>query len=203
MTKEDPKSVQRRMPKEERSEQLLNVAEELVKTKGFDDTSIEDVAKAAGVTRPIVYQHFGTKEGLFLACIERARCEVRSELEPIFKTAETPEAGLREAAEVWFGLVERDPARWKIFFSTALPLTGTLAERIAERTRVNDPLYAASLASWAPEGTPKELISAVTAMFIGASDQLARWWLDHPEVPKQLVVDSFVEFCMAGVEQWR
>ena len=64
-----------RMSHQDRGTQLLDLAEELFTTVGYDKVSIEDIAKAAGVTRPVVYQHFGSKEGLFLACAQRAREE--------------------------------------------------------------------------------------------------------------------------------
>src|SRR4030088_1557488 len=61
------------VPREVRNQQLLDIAEKLFITKGFAATSIEDIARAAGITRPIVYSHFGTKEGIYLACVRRAR----------------------------------------------------------------------------------------------------------------------------------
>ena len=63
----------RRLTGAERAEQVLDVAEELLTAKGYDRTSIEDIAQAAGVSRPIVYGHHGSKEGVYLACMARAR----------------------------------------------------------------------------------------------------------------------------------
>lgn len=60
-----------RLPRAQRREQLLETAKSAFSTSGFAGTSMEDIAVAAGVTKPVIYQHFDSKEAIFLAVIER------------------------------------------------------------------------------------------------------------------------------------
>src|SRR4051794_29901990 len=60
-----------RMTGRERREQLISVGRSLFAEKGFDATSIEEIAARAGVSKPVVYEHFGGKEGLYAVVVDR------------------------------------------------------------------------------------------------------------------------------------
>jgi AcrR family transcriptional regulator len=69
-----------RMSANQRREQLLDIGRSLFAAKGFDGTSVEEIADKAGVSKPVVYEHFGGKEGLYAVVVDR---EVRRLLERI------------------------------------------------------------------------------------------------------------------------
>ena len=105
-------------------------------SKGFDGTTIEDIARAAGVTRPIVYEHHGSKEGVYLACLARARRRLVEEYAHALEGHVEPRDVIRTSAVVWFSLVERDPRRFALLFGTSVPLGGELAAKVhAEQQR--------------------------------------------------------------------
>ena len=60
-----------RMTGKERREQLLDVGRQLFAERGFDGTSVEEIAARAGVSKPVVYEHFGGKEGLYAVVVDR------------------------------------------------------------------------------------------------------------------------------------
>src|SRR3982074_1391498 len=64
-----------RVPREVRRSQLLELAEEVFMEKGYGGFSIDDLCRAAGVSRPIVYEHFGSKDGIYIACLRSIRAE--------------------------------------------------------------------------------------------------------------------------------
>src|SRR3954452_11165897 len=64
-----------RVPRAIREQQLLDHAEELLLKNGYGGFSIEDLCRAAGVSRPVVYDHFGSKDGVYIACLRRIRGE--------------------------------------------------------------------------------------------------------------------------------
>ena len=64
-----------RVPRAIREQQLLDHAEQLLLENGYGGFSIEDLCRAAGVSRPIVYEHFGSKDGVYIACLRRIRGE--------------------------------------------------------------------------------------------------------------------------------
>src|SRR6476646_1248850 len=71
MTPRDTDGVRSRMTGPQRREQLLEVGRKLFADKGFEGTSIEEIAARAGVSKPVVYEHFGGKEGLYAVVVDR------------------------------------------------------------------------------------------------------------------------------------
>src|SRR5579862_6886035 len=69
-----------RLPAAERRSQLLEVALDRFAARGFHDTSMEDIADAAGVTKPVLYQHFGSKRTLYLELLETVGRELLAEV---------------------------------------------------------------------------------------------------------------------------
>ena len=61
----------KRMTGKERREQLLDIGRSLFAERGFEGTSIEEIAAQAGVSKPVVYEHFGGKEGLYAVVVDR------------------------------------------------------------------------------------------------------------------------------------
>src|SRR4051794_4592033 len=68
----------RRLPRAEREKQMLEVAARLFGQQGYDATSMDDIASACGVTKPMLYQYFGSKEGLYQTLLARAGTYVLS-----------------------------------------------------------------------------------------------------------------------------
>ena len=61
----------KRMPRAEREQQILEVAEEVFAGDGYQATSMDDIAQRVGLSKPMLYEYFGSKEGLLLACLEK------------------------------------------------------------------------------------------------------------------------------------
>jgi Transcriptional regulator len=83
------------MSRAERREQLIRVARQLFGTRGYDAVSVEEIASAAGVSKPIVYEHFGGKEGLYQVIVDR---EVKA-LSDILRSQMRPEKSARAVLE--------------------------------------------------------------------------------------------------------
>ena len=84
------------MSSAERREQLIQVARGLFAQRGFEGTSVEEIAQSADVSKPVVYEHFGGKEGLYAVVVDR---EVRNLLNAIRAALTVPGAGSRELIE--------------------------------------------------------------------------------------------------------
>ena len=67
----DVRAPRARMTGSERRQQLIEIAKSLFAERGFDGTSIEEVAQRANVSKPVVYEHFGGKEGLYAVVVDR------------------------------------------------------------------------------------------------------------------------------------
>ena len=81
--------------------------------RGFQNASMDAVAERVGVTKPVVYTHFGSKEGLLLACLSRARAELLDVTTAAAASADSPEEMLRRGTLAFFRYVENRPA-WSL-----------------------------------------------------------------------------------------
>lgn len=193
------KHTGRRMARAARIEQLLNVAEVLFAEYGYDGTSIERIAKAAGITRPVVYDHFGSKEGIYLACVRRAHERFETVVAQGIVGAEDFEQRLYAGLEACFAFIEDDPDRWAVMFR-GVAVTGHVAEealrmRFATVTALADLIHAA-----APRA-PRQQVEAFAHALSGAGEQLERWWRKNPEMSRSEIVDHFHAFAWRGLSQ--
>src|SRR3954453_20937637 len=102
----------RRLPVAERRELITEAAGRLFGERGYEGTRLDDVAAAAGVTKPILYRHFDSKRDLYIALLERHRADLASFTEAI-PSEGSPAERLRAVLEVWLSYVEAHSYAWK------------------------------------------------------------------------------------------
>ena len=116
-----PKAVpplpRKRMPRAEREQQMIEVALNLFVSAGYQGTSIEHIAAAAGVSRPILYNLFGSKDKIYLACLKRARECLNNRLIEAVGSASSFQDRLRAGMDGYFQFVEQNRAAWRLLFA--------------------------------------------------------------------------------------
>lgn len=171
------------VPRLEREIQILTVASEVFAADGFGATNIQVVADQAGISKPLIYNYFGSKEGLFLACLERAGAIVADEIERIAREDSVGlERGMR-TLDGMFAVLESERHLWRLFYDRTAPTSGAVADAVAH--------YTARITKLADEGVTELMalsgvtdtldVSAMTAVWMGIVDSLMRWWVDHPD----------------------
>src|SRR3954452_15624319 len=139
----------------ERREQLLDVTKALVDEQGFHAVSIEAVARRAGITRPIVYGHFGDLPGLLEALIERESARALAQLAAILPTGvggEGPADQLYTAMEGYLRAAQADPVTWRLVLMPPEGAPALLRDHIG---RGREAIVAAPAAAIGPGvGTP-------------------------------------------------
>ena len=103
----DPKRVRR----ERRREELLDVADRVTQRRGVA-VSMDEIASEAGITKPVLYRHFGDKDGLYEALTERYVDELKTALKPATRASE-PRDRLAAAIDAYLAYVEREPERYR------------------------------------------------------------------------------------------
>lgn len=188
-----------RMSREARAAQLLDIAEHLFATRGFEATSIEDIAREAGVTRPIVYSHYPSKDAIFLECARRARAELEyrvREPEVLIEAGAGIEVVMQRAGEIFFSMLERDPRRWMVLFNPSTALTPEFAEQLADLRKHTIDRIAEMVAHF----SGGDAIDTPFAYAIsGVGEQLGRWWLANNDIPKEEVVALYRDFITGGL----
>ena len=163
--------VKRRMRRDDRARQLLAVAEEVISERGFQSASMDEIAVRAGVTKPVLYHHFGSKDGLLAAVIERAGAELRTAVTESVRGAPGPEQALARGLRSYFDFVAGHAPAWHVLLSETAA-AGSAAGALEEVRREMAGFVTAVIASELPNHD--EAVAEVYAQaLIGAAERLA------------------------------
>ncbi|MFF4250684.1 TetR/AcrR family transcriptional regulator [Streptomyces sp. NPDC001663] len=185
-------AARRRLTGKQREQQLLDVAENLFTERGYEGVSVEDIARAAGVSRPVVYQHHGSQEGIFVACVRRARQEFEDTLATAISTAGGDMDELITAGgRVFLELVANNPRRWALLFTSSSGLGGDMAEQLIKLRR-HTVERIADVASPHAVGLDRPSLLAAAHVISGIGEQLGHWWLAHPDEDLDHVLRMYV-----------
>jgi AcrR family transcriptional regulator len=187
------------VPRPVREQQLLDVAEEQFAENGYGGASIEAISRIAGVSRPIVYDHFGDREGVYIACLSRARGELEEMILAAVATASTPREMIERGTGAYFEFVEQRGQRWSVLFG-GVDLAGRAAAEVAALrfetvSRIRD-----LIAVIAPAAEPVT-VEAFAHAVSGSSEQVAKWWRANAGVTRAEVVRLQVAFAWSGLSQ--
>jgi AcrR family transcriptional regulator len=193
---------ERRRLRARRADSVLDAAAQMFSTRGYHDVSMDEIARVAGVSKPAVYAQFGSKDELYVACVQRAAEKFHLALEQSVRSVETPEERL------WIGIltlldhVERERAEWTMLFDDSAR-GGAVGEETARLRRQTEQLIAELFTDTAVRGgiggSALEAMDPLGAGFVGSSEGIARWWLDHPEIPKENVAMYFMNYLWSGL----
>src|SRR5918999_3485659 len=110
----DRRAPRRRVGRAERERQILDAAIAVFGERGYQSASMDQVAERVGVTKPVLYTHFGSKHGLLLACMARARAELLEVTSAAAASASTPGEMLRRGTLAFFTYLERQAPGWAV-----------------------------------------------------------------------------------------
>ena len=194
------KQAQTRMKPEDRERQLLEVAQRMFVESGYQGTAMEDIAKAAGVTRPVVYKLFGNKDGVYLACLKKAREVLNGYIIEHAIKGESLQGRLHGGIEGYFSFVEFERDAFRFLYDSGAAVAGPAA-RAASQLRFDTVNRIALLLSDLKGVVSEEEVLATAHALSGAGEQLAKWWLTQPDLPKATVVNTMFNLLWAGLAQ--
>jgi AcrR family transcriptional regulator len=202
-----------RMSGQERREQLLDVGRRLFAEKGFEAVSVEEIAAKAGVSKPVVYEHFGGKEGLYAVVVDREMTyllvAITDALDDDDDAVEPMNARtlLERAGMALFDYIDRYPDGFRILVrdtpvlrdpeSTPVVVGGTFAGLLVDVAARVDDLLASQFKEhklnpkWAP---------LYSQMLVGMVAQTGQWWLDVRKPKKEEVVAHLVNLAWNGLQ---
>jgi AcrR family transcriptional regulator len=105
-----------RLPAARRRRQLLDVALETFAERGFHRTSMNDIAEAAGVTKPVLYQHFRSKRALYLELVEDVGARLRDTIGRATSRASSPRAQVEAGFQAYFRFAADQNAAYQLLF---------------------------------------------------------------------------------------
>ena len=192
------------MPRSDRERLILRVAGEVFAEGGYERASMDRIAAMAGVSKPMLYAYFGSKEGLYLAYIERTGGELVARLVAADRADgdhSRPTGRLRAVINEFLAFVSEHRDGWTILYRE-LNARRPLAEQVAQlRAEVVDEvrrmLEADGEAAWAGLRPPAS--EGVAEAIVGAGEALANWWLKKPGVAREDVADWYVGLARAAI----
>ena len=191
------RSPRSRMTAAERREQLIDTARGLFAERGFDGTSIEEIAARASVSKPVVYEHFGGKEGIYAVVVDR---EVR-DLLGLMQTALTaghPRMLLEQAALALLDYIEQSSDGFRILVrdSPIGSASGSFVSIIGDvASRVEHILAAEFIA----RGYDADAAPMYAQMLVGMVGTTGQWWLDARHPSKEEVAAHLVNLAWHGL----
>jgi AcrR family transcriptional regulator len=149
---------------------MLQAAGEAFAARGFHGTSMEEIAAAAGITKPMLYRYFGSKEGLYAAYVRTSGRELVDSVRATKTRDEAPEVRLRAGIRAFLGYVEAHRSGWAVLHvETTAPTDAQIAREVADlRGRIIRML----ITLFADE--------PFAHAFAGAAESLATWWASQP-----------------------
>jgi len=196
---EKPRRARRtRMTGAERRQQLLEIGRTLFAAKGFEGTSVEEIAAKAGVSKPVVYEHFGGKEGLYAVVVDR---EMRRLLDMVTGslTAGHPRELCEQAAFALLDYIEEytDGFRILVRDSPIPQSTGSFASLISDiATQVEDILGR----EFKSRGFDPKLAPLYAQALVGMVALTGQWWLDVRRPKKAEVAAHLVNLAWHGLD---
>ncbi len=171
------------VPREQREQLILDAATAEFGRYGYAGTSLSAVATGAGVSKPLILSYFGSKDQLFVACVQRGAAELVDRIEAVLAVAQPPLDMAADTLTAIFTGLEPRPHDWNVINDRTMP-AGSAAEAAAKQIRATIIGQAArgvgAAADWKQLTDPDD-VSALVDIWAGAVTALVNWWLRHPE----------------------
>ena len=191
----------RRLSAEERRESILEAANEVFGQRGYEHVRIDDVAAAAGISKALIYEHFASKQELYLELMNNAAMEM---LGLLVAAASAPGmAGalrMENAAAAGFQYVQEHPHAFHMFVRDVTD--PEISERQEALRRGAVTAMADVMEMEPPEtraGMTRQHTEQLAEMVVAGYYALADWWLRNPDFPRMEVVRSMLQFMWLGL----
>lgn len=200
MTEEIPAADGRpraRMTGRERREQLVLVGRSLFAEKGFDATSIEEIAARAGVSKPVVYEHFGGKEGLYAVVVDREMGDLLNRLTHALSSGQ-PHELVEQAALALLTYIEEETDGFRVLARNS-PVTGaggTFSSLLNDIASQAEHILAREFQR---RGIDTKLAPMYAQMLVGMVALTGMWWLEERKPSREVVAAHLVNLGWNGL----
>lgn len=170
------------MPRGKREREIIGAALEEFAARGFAGASMAAIATHAGISKPLVYQYFGSKEGLYLACLHRVAGALLERLEDAELAVDDSVASRIHALRAVFEALEPQRSAWRLLYDPTMPKGRIAAVAHEYRERTTAIAAAGSARFLSARGVHGRLdASALSTVWMGIVNSVVTWWLEHPQ----------------------
>jgi AcrR family transcriptional regulator len=191
-----------RVPRALREKQLVELGEELFAERGFAKVSMDELARRAGVTKPVIYELFGSKEGLFEACLEGLAFRLAEQIAEAARGADEEghapdaEARLRAGGLAFLRFAADNRVAYELLYE------GRFSDAAVSVRRRQAALILELMREMAPASVDPDELEVAAHAVNSAYEGVAHWMWDHPDVPVERLADWTVELLLPGLRRF-
>jgi AcrR family transcriptional regulator len=187
------------MPRADRERLILEVAGQVFARRGYHAAAMDEIAAEADVSKPMLYAYFGSKEGLYLAYIDRTGRQLLDRLTAAGASGASPMARLHARTGEFLAFVEEHRDGWAVLFAE-MASSRPLADEVASlRGQIAEAIRRMISAEVTPARLSDTAAEAIAHAIVGAGESLANWWLAHPTVDRERLTAWYVGVVQAAV----
>jgi AcrR family transcriptional regulator len=188
------------MTGKERRQQLLDIGRRLFAERGFEGTSIEEVAAQAGVSKPVVYEHFGGKEGLYAVVVDREVERLLATTTTLLLDGDNTRQKFEAAAVALLKYIDENADGFRILVRDSNPGsgTGTYGTLLSDIAGQVEYILADFLKT---RGLDPRLAPLYAQMLVGMVAFTGQWWLDAHKPKLEEVAASLIDLAWNGLSR--
>ena len=187
-----------RLPRDERRGQLLIAASDIFVDRGYHAAGMDEIAERAGVSKPVLYQHFSSKLELYLAVLARHVENLVSGVRQALRTTTDNRQRLRSAVGAFFDFIEHDSQGYRLIFENDFTTEPQVAAQV--RVATESCIDAVFDLISADSGLDPHRARMIAVGLVGLSVDCARYWLDTDRpIARDDAVDGTVLFAWGGL----
>jgi AcrR family transcriptional regulator len=186
-----------RVPRPVRERQLLELAEALFAERGYAGASMDELARRAGVTKPVVYELFGSKDGLFGACVDRPIERLAADIAAAVRAESDPEARLRAGGLAFIRFAAGNRVAWDL-----MSMGGSFEQQARAVRSSQAELIRELMAEMARDDVDERELEVAAHAVNAAYEGVAHWMWAHPDVPIEQIADWIAELLIPGLRRF-
>ena len=186
-----------RVPRAVRERQLLELAEALFAERGYAGASMDELARRAGVTKPVVYELFGSKDGLFGACVDRSIERLAADISTAVRAEDEPEARLRAGGLAFIRFAAGNRVAWDL-----MSMGGSFEQKARAVRDSQAELIRELMAEMARDDVDQRELEVAAHAVNAAYEGVAHWMWAHPDVPIEQIADWIADLLIPGLRRF-
>jgi AcrR family transcriptional regulator len=198
------RAKRQRMKPEVRREKLLEAATEVFAERGYEGARVEQIADVAQVSPGLLYRHFEGKQELYEELLLLANRQLLEHLAQAAAPNLPTDQRVLRGLDAFFGFVESHRNLWRLIMKDVVePEIAAIREDVTRRSVGLVATLAAQEQDFGGTQPHERELEMVSVMLVGSVVSLAAWWMDHPKVPRNVIVAVAMESLWVGLERAR